>query len=124
MPSSGERESALVSEQHDQRPAPLHGARHAMPWPTPLPPGCSALSFYGAGGQATQAFVLAGDAALRIGAEKGPFVLHVRRPDGSALEVADLPEGGLALMAIPEGGTYTLEIQAPARWAVTVVFAE
>jgi hypothetical protein len=112
-----------MGEQSDDRVAPTYGAEHAIPWPTPLPAGCSTLSFRGAGNQTTREFVLPGDGALRIAAEKGPFILHVRRPDGTALgDVATPPEGGLALMAIPEGGTYTLTIQAPARWGVTVVF--
>lgn len=109
--------------RRNEQIAPMHGVECAIPWPAPLPPGYSALSFHGAGNQTTQEFVLSGDAALRIAAEKGPFTLHVRRPDGSALsDVASLPDGGLALMAIPEGGAYTLAIQTPARWGVTVVF--
>jgi|SRR5947209_16348846 len=112
-----------MSEPPDHRPEPLPGEENAVPWPVPLPPGCSALTFYGEGNQTTQAFALPGDAALRILAETGPFTLRVRRPDGSTLnDVASLPDGGPALMEIPEGGTYTLAVQTPARWAVTVVF--
>lgn len=111
------------SDGQDDRPAGMLGAEYAIPWPTPLPPGCTALSFRGAGNQISQDFVLAGDGALRIAAEKGPFILRVRRPDGTTLsDVADMADGGLGLMAIPEGGTYRLEIETPARWGVTVVF--
>lgn len=112
-----------MSGQPDGHPAPMYGAEHAIPWPIPLPAGCSTLSFRGAGNQTTREFVLPRDGALRIAAENGPFTLHVRRPDGTALrDVANLPDGGLALMAISKGGTYTLAIRAPARWGVTIVF--
>jgi hypothetical protein len=113
-----------MTEKHDHRPAPVHGVQHAIAWPIPVPSGCSALTFRGAGVQTTEEFLLPGNAVLRIAAEKtGPFLLRVRRPDGSTLaDVADLPNGGLAIMAIPEGGTYTIEVRAPARWGVTVVY--
>jgi hypothetical protein len=98
-----------MTEKHDHRPAPVHGVQHAIAWPIPVPSGCSALTFRGAGVQTTEEFLLPGNA--------------VRRPDGSTLaDVADLPNGGLAIMAIPEGGTYTIEVRAPARWGVTVVY--
>jgi hypothetical protein len=114
-----------MREPSDDRPEPLPGEENAIPWPVPLPPGCSTLSFYGSGDQITQAFTLRRDAALRILAEAAPLTLWVRRPNGTVLsDIASLPEGGPGLMAIPEGGTYTLAVQTPARWAVTVVIAE
>ena len=99
-----------------------HGAEHAVPWPTPPIPGTSVLTFWGTGDQTSAAFVLPGDASVRIVAEKGPLALRVLRPDGTdGAEIAPMG-GGMALGAIPQGGTYTLDVRAPARWGVTVVF--
>jgi hypothetical protein len=102
---------------------PRHGAEHAVPWPTPPIPGTALLSFWGKGPGATEPFVLPGDASLRIAAETGPFVLRVLRPDGTdGATVAPVPNAGLALGAIPQGGTYTLDIRTEGCWGVTIVF--
>ncbi len=103
--------------------APLHGAEHTVPWPTPPIPGTSMLSFWGKGDQTTEPFTLPGDASMRIAVEKGPMTLRVLRPDSSeGATVAPIPDAGLALAAIPEGGTYTLEVKTAGSWGVTVVF--
>lgn len=104
--------------------APLPGAENAVPWPTPPIPGTSMLTFWGARDGTTQPFTLPSDASLRIVVEKGPFVLRVLKSDGSeGATVAPVPNAGLALAAIPEGGTYTLEVRTAGGWGVTVVFA-
>ena len=105
------------------RVAPVTGAGKAVPWPTPPIPGTTLLTFWGTGDQLSEVFTLPGDASVRIAVEKGPFVLRVLNPDGSdATKIAPVPDGGMALGAIPHGGTYTLEVKAPARWGITVVF--
>jgi hypothetical protein len=103
---------------------PVADAENAIPWPTPVLPGTSVLTFRGYGNGRTEPFVLPGDASVRIAAERGPFALRVLRPDGTdAVNPANMPFGGLGLGAIPEGGTYTLEVRTPERWGITVVFA-
>ena len=102
--------------------APKHGAEHAVPWPTPPIPGTSVLTFWGSGDRTTDSFVLPGDASVRIVAEKGPLALRVLRPDGTDGATLAPAGGGMTLGMIPAGGTYTLDVRAPARWGVTVVF--
>ena len=99
-----------------------HGAEHAVPWPTPPIPGTSMFTFWGNGDQTTEAFVLHGDASVRIVAEKGPLTLRVLCPDGTDGAQISPVGGGMSLGMIPAGGTYTLDVRAPARWGVTVVF--
>ena len=113
-----------MSEQTAGLVAGVAGAENAIPWPTPVLPGTAVITFRGYGNQSTEPFVLPGDASVRIAAERGPFALRVVRPDGTdAVNPASMPFGGLGLGAIPEGGTYALEVQTPERWGVTVVFA-
>ena len=111
-----------MSDAPAARVAPVAGADSAVPWPTPPIPGTSVLTFWGTGDQSTEAFVLPGDASVRIIAETGPIAVRVLNPDGS--DGAKLaPAGrGLALGAIPAGGTYTLEVRTPGRWGVTLVY--
>jgi len=111
-----------VSEQ-PTRVAPVAGPERAVPWPTPPIPGTSMLTFWGSGDQTSEPFTLPGDASVRMAIEEGPFVLRVLNPDGTdAATLAPVPDGGMALGAIPQGGTYTLEVKAPGRWGITVVF--
>jgi hypothetical protein len=113
-----------MNEQLAAPVAPAPGAENAIPWPTPMLPDTAMLTFRGYGSQSTAAFVLPGDASVRIAAERGPFVLRVIRPDGTdAVSPAKMPYGGLGLGAIPAGGTYTLEVRTAERWGITVVFA-
>jgi hypothetical protein len=101
----------------------MAGPERAVPWPTPPIPGTSMLTFWGSGDQSTEEFTLPGDASMRMAAEKGPFVVRLLNPDGTdATKLAPVPNGGLALGAIPQGGTYTLEVKTPGRWGITVVF--
>jgi hypothetical protein len=103
--------------------APMHGPENAVPWPTPPIPGTEMLTFWGSGDATTQEFALPGDASVRIAVEKGPFALRVLRPDGTdAANIAPIPDAGLGLGAIPEGGTYTLEVRTGGSWGVTLVF--
>jgi hypothetical protein len=112
-----------MSEQPPTTVAPLHGERHAVPWPTPPIPGTSTISFWGKGDAVTEPFTLPGDASIRIALETGPMELRVLRPDGSAgATVAPIPNAGMALAAIPEGGIYTLEVKTAGAWGITVVF--
>jgi hypothetical protein len=105
------------------RPAPMHGVEHAVPWPIPLRPESSVMSFWGSGNQTTQPFTLFGDAALRIVIESGLLFLRVLLPDGNQLGNESKMAGpGLALDSIPMGGTFTLEVLATARWAITVIY--
>ncbi len=104
--------------------APVSGAENAVRWPTPAVPGTSVLTFRGYGDGRTEPFVVPADASVRIVAERGPFGLRVVRPDGSdAVSPASMPFGGLGLGALPEGGTYAMEVRAPGLWGITVVFA-
>ena len=103
--------------------APVTSGGGPISWPAPLPPGAKSMTFHGEGNGTTEEFTLEGDGALRIDAKKGPFKLRVRRADGRFLkDVADLPDGGQALMAIPKAGRYSLVIEARGRWGVTVVY--
>jgi hypothetical protein len=112
-----------MSEQPAKPIAPMHGPNNAVPWPTPLPPHASVMTFSGNGDATTQEFALPSDAALRIVVEKGPMVLRVLKLDGTeGATLTPIPTGGLALGAIPQAGTYTLEVRTSDRWAVTVVF--
>jgi hypothetical protein len=105
--------------------APVSGYENAIPWVTPPLPGMSVLTFRGYGDGRTEPFVLPGDASVRIAAERGPFGLRVVRPDGTdAVNPANMRFGGLGLGAIPEGGTYALEVRTAGCWGITVVFAE
>jgi hypothetical protein len=122
VPKSQKGGTTAMSEQ-SARVAPLVGTEYAVPWPTPPLPGTSMLTFWGNGDQTSESFTLPCDASVRIAVETGPFALRVLNPDGTdATTLAPIPDGGLALGAIPHGGTYTLEVKAPARWGVTVVF--
>jgi hypothetical protein len=123
-PSQIGSERNLAMSDHPARPiAPMHGPENAAPWPVPLPPGASVMTFSGNGDATTQEFALPSDAALRIAAEKGPMVLRVLRSDGTeGATLSPIPTAGLALGAIPQGGTYTLEVRTSGRWVVTVVF--
>jgi hypothetical protein len=113
-----------MSEQTAVPIPAMAGAESAIPWPTPMLPGMSVLTFRGYGNQTTEAFVLPSDASVRIAAERGPFVLRVIRPDGiDAVNPANMRFGGFGLGAIPEGGTYTFEVRTAASWGITVVFA-
>jgi hypothetical protein len=81
------------------------------------------LSFWGKGDAVTEPFELPGDASVRIAVEAGPLELRVLRPDGTTgADVAPIPNAGLALAAIPAGGTYTLEVKTAGSWGITVVF--
>jgi|GEM_PF-2782007 len=112
-----------MSEQPAERLAPRHGPEQAVPWPTPHIPGTAMLTFWGVGDQTTQEFTLPGDASMRIAVEKGPLTVRVLRPDGSeGATLAPIPNAGLALGAIPTGGTYTLEVQTLGAWGITIVF--
>jgi hypothetical protein len=103
--------------------APMHGQEKAVPWPTPPIPGTSMLTFWGSGDATTQEFALPSDASVRIAVERGPFALRVRRPDGSdGADIAPIPDAGLGLGAITEGGTYTLEVRTGGSWGITIVF--
>lgn len=103
--------------------APIKSGGKPIPWPAPLPPGTQSLTFRGDGNGTTEEFTLEGDAAIRITADKGPFKLQVRRADGKVLkDLADLPDGGDALLAIPKRGQYSLVVEARGRWGVTVVY--
>jgi hypothetical protein len=115
--------SSPVNEHSPDRPAPMHGVEHTVPWPIPLQPGSSVLSFSGSGNQTTQPFALPGDAALRIVIESGPLFLRVLLPDGSQVGNQSKMAGpGLALDSIPIGGMFTLEVLATARWGITVIY--
>ena len=93
-----------------------------VPWPYRLSPGGQTLTFRGYGNAATGEFALNQDAALRMVWEAGPFRLRVRRADGAFLpQVAEDSDGGFGLMGINHEGTYSLVIETPARWGVTVV---
>lgn len=112
-----------MSEQTAELIAPVVGPENAIPWPTPPLPDTSMLTFRGYGDGRTAAFVLPGDASVRIAAERG-LVLRVVRPDGTdAVNPANMRFGGLGLGAIPQGGTYAFEARTAAGWAITVVFA-
>jgi hypothetical protein len=110
----------------EQPVAPLsahHGPEYAVPWPTPPIPGTELITFWGTGPATTEPFVLPGDASVRIAVEKGPFTLRVLRPDGTdGATLAPIPDAGLALGAIPQGGTYTLDVQTTGNWGVSIVF--
>jgi hypothetical protein len=81
------------------------------------------LTFWGTGDATTQAITLPSDASVRIAVEKGPMTLRVLRPDGSeGASIAPIPNAGLALGAISQAGTYTLEVKTEGKWGVTVVF--
>ena len=112
-----------MSERVAELIAPVTGDENAIPWVTPPIPGTEVITFRGYGDGRTEAFVLPGDASVRIVAER-KLELRVVRPDGSdAVGPARMSFGGLGLGAIPEGGTYALEAKTEAGWAVTVVFA-
>lgn len=112
-----------MSERVAELIAPTAGAESAIPWVTPPLPGTQVLTFRGYGDGRTEAFVLPGDASVRIAAER-KLALRVVRPDGTdAVKPASMSFGGLGLGAIPEAGTYALEATTEAGWAVTVVFA-
>jgi hypothetical protein len=103
--------------------APIHGPEKAVPWPTPPIPGTSTLTFWGSGDATTQQFTLPGDASVRIAVEKGPLTVRVLRGDGTdAADIAPIPNAGLGLGAIPEGGTYTLDVRTAGSWGITIVF--
>jgi hypothetical protein len=123
-PSQTGAERNLAMSDHPAKPiAPMHGPKNAAPWPVPLPPDASVMTFSGNGDATTQEFELPSDGALRIAVEKGPMVLRVLRSDGTeGATLSPIPTAGLALGAIPQAGTYTLEVQTSGRWAVTVVF--
>ncbi|MCS6863718.1 MAG: hypothetical protein RMJ56_01815 [Gemmataceae bacterium] len=105
------------------RLAPRLGLPYAVPWPTPLIPGASIISFWGVGNQITQEFTLPAEASLRLAVQQGPFVVHVRCRDGSEpAPVAPLSTPGLALAAIPAAGTYYLEVEATGAWGISIVF--
>jgi hypothetical protein len=72
-----------MSDQPAKLIAPMHGPNNAVPWPTPLPPHASVMTFSGNGDATTQEFALPSDAALRIAVEKGPMVLRVLKLDGT-----------------------------------------
>jgi hypothetical protein len=122
-PSRIGAERNLAMSDHAKPIAPMHGLKNAVPWPVPLPPDASVMTFSGNGDAATQEFALPSDAALRITVEKGPMVLRVLKSDGTeGATLMPIPTRGLALGAIPQAGTYTLEVRTSDRWAVTVVF--
>jgi hypothetical protein len=103
--------------------APIHGPEKAVPWPTPPIPGTSMLTFWGSGDATTQQFTLPGDASVRIAVEKGPLTVRVLRGDGTdAANIAPIPNAGLGLGAIPEGGTYTLDVRTAGSWGISIVF--
>jgi hypothetical protein len=110
----------------EQPAAPLtayHGPEYAVPWPTPPLDGAELLTFWGMGSATTEPFTLPGDASIRIAVEAGPFVLRVLRPDGTdGATIAPIPNPGLALGAIPQCGTYTLDVQTSGRWGITIAF--
>jgi hypothetical protein len=103
---------------------PLAGPENMVWWPYPHTPGKQALVFRGSGNAETGEFTLDGEAALRIVMEAGPYTLRIRRADGTFLhQVPKDSKGGLALTEINEGGgTYSLVIETPARWEVTIVY--
>jgi hypothetical protein len=110
-------------------PAPLtphHGPENAVPWPTPPIPGTELITFWGTGSATTEPFTLPGDASVRIAIETGPLVLRVLNPDGTdgtdGATVAPIPNAGLALAAIPQGGTYTLAVETTGNWGISIVF--
>jgi hypothetical protein len=86
-PSQIGSERNLAMSDHPARPiAPMHGPENAAPWPVPVPPDASVMTFSGNGDATTQEFALPSDAALRIAAEKGPMVLRVLRTPGGITE--------------------------------------
>ena len=121
-PSPGRSSPLSGDERTPDRLVPARGVEHAVPWPVPLRPTASVLSFWGSGDQTTQPFVIDGDAALRITIESGLLDLRVLCPDGSEVGHQTTMAGpGLALDSIPFGGTFVLEVRASARWGITVV---
>jgi hypothetical protein len=122
-PSQIGAERNLAMSDHPAKPiAPMHGPKNAAPRPVPLPPDASVITFSGNGDATTQEFALPSDAALRIAAEKGPMVLRVLNDGTEGATLSPIPTAGLALGAIPQAGTYTLEVRTSGGWAVTVVF--
>lgn len=112
-----------MSERVAELIAPVAGDENAIPWVTPPLPGTEVITFRGYGDGRTEAFVLPGDASVRIAAER-KLELRVVRPDGSdAVGPARMSFGGLGLGAIPEAGNYAFEAKTAAGWAITVVFA-
>ena len=101
---------------------PVLGIENTVPWPIPFPQPAAFLTFWGAGDQTTQPFVLDGDGAMRITIESGLLQLRVLCPDGSEVGNPTTMAGpGLALDSIPAGGTFVLAVRASARWGITVV---
>lgn len=112
-----------MSDTPAARVEAVPGAERAVPWPTPPIPGTAMLTFWGDGDQCSEAFTLPSDGSMRIVAEKGPFVVRLLNPDGTdATSLAPVPNGGLALGAVPNAGTYTLEVKTPGRWGITIVY--
>jgi len=60
---------------------------------------------------------------LLIVTDSGPLTLRLERDDGMLRDdFLPIPEGGGgAMAALPAGGTYSLLIDAPGRWGVTIV---
>jgi hypothetical protein len=61
---------------------PLTDAESSAPWPAPLAPGTVGLTFRGTGSRRSGKFTLAGDGALRVLADGGPFRVRVEPADG------------------------------------------
>jgi hypothetical protein len=124
-PLPGQSSPPTVNDKTSGRLPPLHGIEHVVPWPIiRLPPGASVMSFWGSGDQTTQAFVLHGDASLRIVIERGLLFLRVLCPDGREVgHQTTMPGPGLAIDDIPIAGTFMLEVRASGRWAITVIYA-
>lgn len=105
---------------------PIAGAENSVPWPLPPVPGARVLTFWGSGNTTTGSFQLRRDGVLRIAASGGPFTLQVKCSDGTILRdiaALDGQTARLGLLAISEGGTYSLVVEAPVdvHWGVTVM---
>ena len=122
LPGSSERPATTTSVDEGML-HPVAGERNAVPWPFPVPTGAHALTFWGQGSTRTAKFILPKDAALRIMANGGPFELRIQRDDGTFLpDAAQLSNGMLGLMAISQGGTYLLIVEARAEWGITALY--
>jgi hypothetical protein len=76
-----------------------------LPWPTPLPPDASVMTFSGNGDATTQEFALQSDAAPRIAVEKGPMALRVLKSDGTeGATLRPIPTSGFGAGRNPTSG--------------------
>lgn len=120
--STGSHPSPKLEPAGEGMVKPVVGAESSVPWPFPPPVGARVLTFWGDGNAKSERIILPGDGALRILPNGGRFELRVQREDGNFLaEVARLSKGALGLMAISQGGSYTLEIEATGEWGGTVL---